>query len=102
MHASDLLDFLIGVSWAIIALPYIRWAWILSERAFEPFQSSPALWARVGIWLLLAMLYCLMFSCFAVMLSLKMESSNLSWNPMPLGVLVGLVILVIAIRSKKK
>jgi hypothetical protein len=101
MGTSDILDGLIGIAWAFFGLPFLRWAWLVSAHIFDPLQSNPRLWVRCVVWILLALLYVVGFSALGVVLRLDLPPSKLSWNPMAGGVLLGLVLLVFALRGKQ-
>jgi hypothetical protein len=100
--ASDVLDFLLGIAWAVLPFPYLRWAWLFSRGAFEPLQSDPPLWARFIVWSLLASVLVFGFSTFGVLLHLKLPPSKLEWNPAAAGVVTGLILFVLAVRAGSK
>jgi hypothetical protein len=100
MGASDILEVLIGVAWAFFGLPFFRWAWLVSAQMFGPVQRNPQLWVRCVVWGLLSVLYGLVFTALGVVLRMELPPSKLTWNPMAGGVLLGLVLLVLALRGK--
>jgi hypothetical protein len=102
MGASDVLDFLLGIAWAVLPFPYMRWAWLFSRRAFEPLQSDPPLWSRCLVCSLLALVLVFSFSTFGVLLYLKLPPSKLEWNPAAAGVITGLILFVLAVLGGSK
>jgi hypothetical protein len=101
MGASDIVDGLLGVAWVFFGLPFFRWAWLVSAHVFEPIQKFPHLWARCFVWVLLATLYVFAFNALGVTMRSELPPSKLPWNPMAGGVLLGLVLLVLAMRGKR-
>ena len=102
MRPIDIIELLLGFSWALFSMPFFIFAWRFTVHAFKPFTVEPPTWARALALFLLSVLYVLSFVALAAAARAPLEKSILSWNPMAGGVLIGLIIIVIASRSKKK
>jgi membrane associated rhomboid family serine protease len=102
MAAIDIIEFLLGLSWALFGMPFFIFAWSLSDKIYIPLQSTPPFWSRVLAVLLLAFFYVTAFCAIGVSVRSGLPASSVSWNPMAGGVLIGLVLLVFISRANRK
>ena len=97
---SDILDIGIGIAWVFLGFPLVRYAWLFSQRAFEPLQMHPPFWARALVWCALMLLYVLGMCAIGSLLSKTQGTSHMRIDPTALGVLIGLVLFVVAVRNE--
>ncbi len=102
MRPIDIIELLLGVSWALFSLPFLIFAWSLTMHLFRPLTMEPPTWARAFAFFLLSALYVLSFVALGAAARASLAKSILYWNPMAGGVLIGLVFIAIVSRSKKK
>lgn len=97
MGISNIVDFLMGLSWSFLGPSFAILAWRLSNNAF-PIERKAGFYSRVIFTILCGFLYLLFFGCVSDLLS-GYFPSDYSRQFFSLGVLAGLIAYAFSIKG---